>query len=80
MPNLDEFLHAPQTEKLDQLMNEPETQTIFAMLRHSTGGKLEQAADQAAQGDTAPLVSAIRQLMRDPEAAKLMETMKRKLK
>lgn len=80
MPDLEEFLHTAQTEKLSPLMNEPETQTLFAMLRRSTGGKLEQAADQAAQGDTAPLVQAIRQLMRDPEAARLMDAMKQKLK
>ena len=80
MPNLDDLLHSSQTEKLGQLMNEPETQKIFAMLSQSTGGNLEQAAGKAAQGDTAQLMSAIRQLMQNPDAAKLMEGMKRKLK
>ena len=80
MPNLDDLLHASQTEKLGQLMNEPETQKIFAMLSQSTGGNLEQAAGKAANGDTTQLMNAIRQLMQNPEAAKLMEGMKRKLK
>lgn len=80
MPNLDELLHSSQTEKLGQLMNEPETQKIFAMLSQTTGGNLEQAAGKAAKGDTAQLMSAIKQLMQNPEAAKLMEDMKRKLK
>lgn len=80
MPNLDDLLHSSQTEKLGQLMNEPETQRIFAMLSQSTGGNLEQAAGKAASGDTAQLMAAIKQLMQNPEAAKLMEDMKRKLK
>lgn len=80
MPNLDDLLHSSQTEKLGQLMKEPETQKIFAMLSQSTGGNLEQAAGKAASGDTSQLVNAIRQLMQNPEAAKLMESMKRKLK
>ena len=80
MPNLDDLLHASQTEKLGQLMNEPETQKIFAMLSQSTGGNLEQAAGKAANGDTTQLMNAIRQLMQNPEAARLMEGMKRKLK
>ena len=49
------------------------------MLQKSTGGDLEQAANHAAQGDSASLVSAIRKLMRDPEGAKLMEKMKQHL-
>lgn len=80
MPNLDDLLHSSQTEKLGQLMNEPETQKLFSMLSQTTGGNLEQAAGKAANGDTAQLMSAIRQLMQNPEAAKLMEGMKRKLK
>ena len=80
MPNLDDLLHNSQPEKLGQLMNEPETQKIFTMLSQSTGGNLEQAAGKAANGDTAQLIGAIRQLMQNPEAAKLMESMKRKLK
>ena len=80
MPNLDDLLHSSQTEKLGQLMNEPETRKLFDMLSHTTGGSLEQAAGKAAKGDTAQLINAIRQLMQDPEAAKLMEGMKRKLK
>ncbi len=80
MPNLDELLHSASTEKLGQLMNQPETQKIFAMLNQSTGGNLEQAAGKAAKGDTAQLMNAIKQLMQNPEAAKLMEGMKHKLK
>lgn len=86
MPSLDEILHSSHAEKLigsneklGQLMDAPETQKVFALLNQSTGGKLEQAADSAANGDTAPLMAAIKQLMQNPEATRLVEQMKRKL-
>lgn len=86
MANLNGLLHNPQAaqllsdqKKLEQLRNAPETQQLFSMLQKKTGGDLEQAANHAAQGDTASLVSAIRTLMRDPEGAKLMEKMKQHL-
>lgn len=68
------------TARLEQLKNAPETQKIFSMLERATGGSLEQAAGNAARGDTTQLLSAIRQLMADPEGAKLMERMREKLK
>lgn len=80
MPDYHQSLSAEQTAKLEQLRDTPETQKIFAKLAQSTGGNLEQAAANAANGDTAQLVSAIRQLMQDPESAKLIQQMKQKLK
>lgn len=87
MPSLDRFFHNSQAEKLmensgdlEQLMGQPETQQIFSILRKSTGGNLEQAADNAAKGDSAQLMSAIKHLMSDPEGAKLIRQMKEKLK
>ncbi|OUN96083.1 hypothetical protein B5F98_08290 [Pseudoflavonifractor sp. An44] len=86
MANLNGLLHNPQAaqllsdqKKLEELRNAPETQQLFSMLQKSTSGDLEQAANHAAQGDSASLVSAIRKLMRDPEGAKLMEKMKQHL-
>ncbi len=87
MANLDGLLHNKQAaqllsdqKKLEQLRSAPETQQLFSMLRENTGEDLEQAANHAAQGNTAPLVSAIRTLMRDPEGAKLIEKMKQHLR
>ncbi len=87
MPNLEDILRSPQAEKiidnsnkLGHLMEAPETQKIFTMLNQNTKGNLEQAAENAAKGDTAQLLSAIKQLMQNPEAAQLIEQMKRKLK
>lgn len=86
MANLDGLLHNKQAanllsdpKKLEQLRSAPETQQLFSMLRQNTGGDLEQAANHAAKGDAAPLISAIQKLMHDPEGAKLMEKMKQHL-
>lgn len=68
------------TDKLRQLKDAPETRRIFAMLEQSTAGSLEQAAAEAVRGETGQLLSAIRQLMRDPEGARLMGQMREKLK
>ena len=83
MPNFDQFLKDEQTAnllrdtaKLEQLRNAPETQKIFSLLSQSTGGDLAQAA----QGDPAQLISAIRQLMKNPESAQLIQQMKEKMK
>ena len=87
MPNMDDILSKGQAAgllkdpgKLEQLRDAPETQKIFSMLRENTNGGLEQAADQAARGDTSQLLSAIRNVMKNPEGAKLMEKMKDYLK
>ena len=86
MPNFDELLHGKEAaglmkdpSKLEKLRDAPETQRIFAMLSQSAGD-LESAAQRAAKGDTAQLAGAIRQLMQDPEGAKLIQKMKENLK
>ncbi len=85
MPNFDELLKGKEAgrlmkdpAKLEQLRDAPETQRVFALLSQSAGD-LESAAQRAAQGDSAQLVGAIRQLMRDPEGAKLIQKMKENL-
>lgn len=82
MQTLEEMLkqQASDAGKLEQLRDAPETQKVFSMLNKSIGGNLEQAASDAAKGDTAQLMAAIRGLMRDPEGAKLIQQMKQKLK
>lgn len=82
MPNFEEVLKGTQaaelmgdTARLEKLRDAPETQKIFSMLSRTTGD-LESAAARAAKGDTAQLADAIRQLMQDPEGAKLIQQMK----
>ncbi|MDE7171527.1 MAG: hypothetical protein K2O11_06600 [Oscillospiraceae bacterium] len=86
MPNFDELLKGKEAAnlmkdpgKLEKLRDAPETQQIFHLLSKSTGD-LESAAQRAAKGDTAQLTDAIRQLMHDPEGAKLIQKMKDSLK
>ena len=87
MPNFDELIKGKQaasllsdTGRLEKLRDAPETQKMFSMLSKSTGGSLESAAEKAAQGDAAQLTAAIRQLMQDPEGARLIQKMKDNLK
>ena len=82
MPNFDELMKSKQAaqlmgdrSKLEKLRDAPETQQIFSMLSRATGD-LESAAERAAKGDAAQLTEAIRQLMRDPEGARLIQKMK----
>lgn len=86
MPNFDELFKGKEAaslmkdpSKLEKLRDAPETQKIFSMLSRSTGD-LESAAQRAAKGDAAQLTDAIRQLMSDPEGAKLIQQMKEKFK
>ena len=82
MPNFDELLKGKEAAsliKLEKLRDAPETQKIFSMLSRSTGD-LESAAQRAAKGDTAQLADAIRNLMHDPEGAKLIQKMKENFK
>ena len=86
MPNFDELLHGKEAaglmkdpSKLEKLRDAPETQRIFAMLSQNAGD-LESAAERAAKGDASQLTDAIRQLMRDPEGARLIQKMKNQFK
>ncbi|MCI8915382.1 MAG: hypothetical protein HFF26_01755 [Oscillospiraceae bacterium] len=86
MPNFDELIHGKEAAglmkdpaKLEKLRDAPETQQIFRLLSQSAGD-LEGAAQRAAQGDAAQLTRAIRQLMQDPEGAKLIQKMKENFK
>lgn len=87
MPKFDELLNSKQaagllkdTGRLEQLRDAPETQKIFSMLSRSTGGDLEGAAERAANGDAGELANAIRQVMKSPEGAQLLQKMKQTLK
>ncbi len=86
MPKFDELLKGKEAagllkdpSKLEKLRDAPETQKIFSMLSRSAGD-LESAAERAVKGDAGQLAGAIRQLMRDPEGAKLIQKMKEELK
>jgi hypothetical protein len=86
MPEFQDMLKSEQaaklmqdSKKLERLRDAPETQRLFQLLSQSAGGNLEQAAGQAAHGDTAKLMEAIQRLMHDPEGQKLLRQMKRSI-
>ena len=51
----------------------PHAQRLMELLNRNAGGKLKTAAASAALGDTKDLLSMVRQVMADPEGAKLVE-------
>ena len=86
MPDFRDVLNSEQAVRLmkdqgrlNQLQNAPETQRLFQMLSKNAGGDLEQAAQQAAKGDTAQLMDAVRRLARDPEGQRLIERLRQSL-
>jgi hypothetical protein len=87
MPEFQDMLKSEQaaqlmkdSKKLERLRDAPETQRLFQLLSQNAGGNLEQAAGQAASGDTTKLMDAIQRLMQDPEGQKLLQQMKRSIK
>jgi len=87
MAGLDEILRSQQAEALmsnndalGHLIDSPETQKIFALLNQNAGGRLEQATENAVKGDSAQLMHAIKQFMKNPEADHLVSQLKQKLK
>ena len=58
---------------LEQVIHSPDAQRLMELLTRNAGGKLKTAAASAALGDTKDLLSMVRQVMADPEGAKLVE-------
>ena len=86
MSSVQDLMHSEAAGKLlqnrsalEELRDAPETQTVMELLRRSTGGNLEQAAQQAANGDPSSLADSIRQVMKSPAGEKLLSRMKKAL-
>ena len=58
---------------LEQVIHSPDAQRLMELLNRNAGGNLKTAAATAALGDTKDLLSMVRQVMADPEGAKLVE-------
>lgn len=80
MYNIEDILKKKDPKSLKTLMEEPEMQKVFSLLNQKFGGNLEGAAEDAARGNTEPVVSAIRQLMQNKEGLQLIEQLKSKIK
>lgn len=80
MPDFNELLRSKQAANLmgdkgavEAIQRAPQTQKLLSMLAQNTGGDLEGAADAAAKGDAAKLMSAMTKLLGDPEGKRLVE-------
>ena len=55
------------------MIHSPDAQRLMELLNQNAGGKLKTAAASAALGDTKDLLAMVRQVMQNPEGAKLVE-------
>ncbi len=77
-PDLDALLKSPQAaalmknkEAVQKVAQSAEAQALLQML--DSGHGLQQAADQASQGNPKALFSLMQQVMKSPEGAQLVE-------
>ena len=59
-------------QKAKQMAQSPQGQQLFQMLQSNHGELLNQAMNQAAQGDYTQAQQILTKLMQDPEARKLL--------
>ncbi|MGM9606475.1 MAG: hypothetical protein ACI3XJ_03110 [Oscillospiraceae bacterium] len=83
---LDDLLHAPQAASLlknkqamENLMKSGEAQRLMELLNKNAGSGLKDAAQSAMNGDTSQLMNLVQGLMKDPQSAKLVEELNKKV-
>ena len=67
----------PSMQDILRMAQSPAGQQLIQMLQHSGGQDLKQAMDKAAAGDYTQAKQAISDLLKDPQARKLMEQLGR---
>ena len=84
MPDWNKLLESKSAQRLmkdgqtvERLKNAPESQRLMELLAQN--GDVEQMAASAANGQSAPLMGAIRKLMEDPESRRLLEQISQNL-
>ena len=60
-------------------MNSGEAQRLIAQLTQNSGSDLNHAAQSALKGDTAQLLGLVQDLMKNPQNAKLIEELNKKI-
>lgn len=68
---MSDFEHALKNAR--QLAGTPEGQQLTALLRQLDGCDLQQAMDRASAGDLSAARAVLSQLMKDPQARKILE-------
>ena len=86
MPDLKDILNNDSAKKLmsdkgalERIQNAPETRRLLELLSQKSGSTTDQLANSASSGDSAQLMGAIQQLLRDPESQKLLGTISKNL-
>ena len=83
--DLNDLMSSPQAanllknkQGLENLMKSGEAQRLMELLNRNAGGGLKDAAQSAMKGDSAQLMSLVEGLMKDPQSAKLVESLNKK--
>lgn len=83
---MDQLHQIPQAQKLlkdqaalRQVLSNPDTQKVLAQLQKTDTSQLQAAAQAALKGDASGLNGILRKLSQDPEAAKAMNALNKKL-
>lgn len=84
--DLDGLLQTPQAASLlknkqamENLMKSGEAQRLMELLNKNAGSGLKDAAQSAMNGDTSQLMGLVQGLMKDPQSAKLVEELNKKI-
>lgn len=86
-PNLNQVFASPQAQNLlnnkqtlESIMKSGEAQRLMELLNKNAGSGLKNAAQSAMQGDPSQLKKLVDNLMQNPESAKLVENLNKKIK
>ena len=85
-PNLNDVLHSPKTADLlknrqavESLLHSHEAKKLMDLLNRNAGSSLKDAAQSAMNGDAAQLMGLVQNLMNDPQSARLVEELNKKV-
>lgn len=82
-PDLNGMLQAAHLlgnkQAVESIVNSQEARQLMELLNRNSGAGLKDAAQSAMRGDTAQLNRLVENLMRDPQSAKLMEELNKKV-
>ena len=85
-PNLNDVFNSPKAADLlknrqavESLLHSNEAQRLMELLKQNSGGNLKDAAQSAMKGNTAQLMELVQGLMNDPQSAKLVDELNKKV-
>ncbi len=74
LPNAQRLLG--DQKALESLLQSPDAQALAALLQQQSGAALQQAADAARRGDTAPLQALLQSLLNSREGAQAAQRLR----